>query len=144
MTANKYISLEDSTASRNKKFVVVFPGYNPILDPHETIDTTLDGELDVQRGSVQEVINLTLRVAIEEDAEGFGDQDDLKYFYKLRNPKGSPSDKLTYINHYGQEYIVLMTGQYNPNIQTVYLDGPYAFALIPVTLRVVSITGEGS
>ena len=144
MAINKYITLQDSTASRTKNYVVTFPGYNPILDPHETIDTTLDGELDVQRGSLQEVINLTLRVAIEEDDPDFGNQDDLKYFYKLRNPKGSPSDKITYTNHYGQQYIVVMTGQYNPNIQTVYLEGPYAFALIPVTLRVVSIVAEGS
>jgi hypothetical protein len=135
MTPTKWVTLSDSIAGKTRRFICVFPGYDPMYDPKETIDTSLEGALDVQRGGVYKVFQYVFRVRVDEVNPDYGSQADLEYFYLLKNPRGTPSDVLTLTDHYGNIWSVLLTGQYNPQAQTVYLDGPYAFALIPVTLR---------
>ena len=135
--ANKWVTLSDSTASITKRFICIFPGYNPRKEKRETINTTIDGELDISRGGIYKTYSYVFRVRIDEPDSDYGDQEDLEYFYDLNNPNGSPSDKLTLTDHYGNTWLVAMVGTYDPQVQTVYLDGAYAFALIPVELRVI-------
>jgi hypothetical protein len=143
--ADKYIILQDSNMTKTKRFICVFPGYNPFKERKDTIESTVDGELDIQRGAIYKTFSYNFRVRIEEDDANYGDQADLEYFYDLNEPNGSPSDKITLTDHYGGQWIVVMTGNYDPQVQTVYLDGPYAWALIPVTLRVINhIEDSGS
>jgi len=143
--ANKWITLTDSINSRTKRFICVFPGYFPRKERKDTIDTTLDGELDISRGGVYKTFSYALRVKLEETDNDYGTQADLEYFYDLNNPNGSPSDILTLTDHYGNIWEVAMVGTYSPQAQTIYLDGPYAFAIIPIELKVISaIEDSGS
>ena len=143
--ANKWITLCDSTFEVTKKFICIFPGYYPRMERKDTINTTLEGEYDISRGGVYKSFSYALRVRIEEDDDEYGNQNDLEYFYNLNNPNGSPSDILTLIDHYENAWEVAMVGAYNPNASTIYLDGPYAFAIIPIELRVISkIEDSGS
>ena len=115
------------------------------MERKDTINTTLEGEYDISRGGVYKVFTYALRVRIEEDEDDFGSQADLEYFYSLNNPNGSPSDILFLTDHYENMWEVAMVGVYNPNASTIYLNGPYAFAIIPIELRVISkIEDSGS
>ena len=136
--ANKWITLSDSDNSVTKKFICAFPGYYPRLERKDTINTTLDGELDISRGGIYRTHSYNLRVRIEETDDQYGTQADLEYFYNLNNPNGTPSDLLTLIDHYENMWLVAMVGNYNPQAQTIYLDGPYAYAMIPIELKVIS------
>jgi hypothetical protein len=52
----------------------------------------------------------------------YGTKADLEYFYSLNNPNGSPSNILTFQNHFGTQINVVMAGDFNAQLQGIQVD----------------------
>lgn len=126
--ANFFI-LKNSDSSVEKKFRVIFSGYNRILEKNQSINTTIDGELDVSVGSVKERFIFVVRVRHEEPVSGYGTMADLEYFYRLNNPNGTPSNVITFTNHYGVSFNVIMNGELSQQAQGIQIIGDTAWFL---------------
>ena len=142
--ANRYFLLADSINSRIRKFRVIPSGYAHVLEKQQNVQKTLNGNLDVSVGSVQERYMFTVRVRHTEPATPdlydveYGTKDDLEYFYSLNNPNGSPSNVLSFQNHFGDQISVIMAGDFNAQLQGIQVDGSDAWFLINCAFMNVS------
>jgi len=143
MATNPYFTLEDSAASVTRRFRVLANGFSNILDKAQSIERTIDGDLDISVGSVKEKFSFTVRVRYEEPADGdpylddWGTLADLKYFYSLNNPNGSPSNEITFTDHYETQKTVIMAGDFNSQAQGIMIDGITAWFLVNCTFMVI-------
>ncbi len=139
--ANSYFTLTTSNSSLSKKFKVLYTGYANGLQKTSTVEKTVDGNLDISVGSIHEYFTLTVRVRKAEnaagDTAGMGDEADLKYFYSLNNPLGTPSNHITMVDHYGNTKTVMFLGDYNPQNQSVMIEGENAWILVNINLQVL-------
>lgn len=139
----KYFTLTTSDNSKSKRFRVVFGGYANTFDKAQSIDKTIDGVLDVSVGSIHEKYLFSVRVREEEPNDGdlyaddWGTESDLKYFYSLNNPLGSPSNHITFIDHYENTKTVVMVGDYNSQLQGIMTTGQTAWSIVNCSFLVI-------
>jgi hypothetical protein len=138
-----FLTLITSDNNISKKFRVIFGGYANILDKAQQIDKTIDGKLDISVGSVHERYMVTIRTRDLELVPDYGSQADLKYFYKLNSPNGTPSNHITLIDHFGEMKTVVMMGDYNTQTQGIMILGEDAWYLTGCIFYVIEDT-EGS
>lgn len=145
MATNKYISLKSSDDQFDFQFMVVEGGYHPIKEKKQSMDTTLDSDVDIAQGGIYTRHEYTLRVR-EEEAGGsnFGTLSDLDTLWSLSNPNATPSDRLTLTDHFGNTFTVVMMGDYSPEPFTTVLEGLYAWYYVKIILQVVASEGSGS
>ena len=68
MAVDKFFTLTNSNASLSEKFQVLQSGYKPILEKSQTIDKTLDGNLDISMGGLYLRYEFLVRVRESETA----------------------------------------------------------------------------
>lgn len=134
MTSYNYIELKSSTNSINKKFYVVIGGFEPSLRKLGTIEDTLDGGIDYSVGALREAHNLIIRVKHTSDESGFGALADLRSLFELNNPAGSPSNVITYVDHFGNSHNVYLVGSFDQSLLTTLIDGAQAVYLVKLVL----------
>lgn len=144
MTHYKYFILTNSNTSLSKRFRVVQTEYRPALEKTQSINKTIEGELDISQGSITEIHSYGVRVREDEPEGDYGDMADLKAFYALNNPNGTPSDLLVLTDHYGIDYYAYMIGNYIPMPMGVEIEGIYAWFIIPVQFILAGLVPEGS
>jgi hypothetical protein len=138
--AEKYFVLSTSTGSLTKRFQILQSGYKNILEKTQTVDKTLDGNLDISMGGLYLRFEYLVRVREQEDRPDYGDIADLKTFFSLNNPNGTPSNVITMTTNFGEEYNVVMLGSYSEQYLGVMITGPYSWALVQCYFQSLSAT----
>src|SRR3990172_393694 len=138
MPTNKYITLQDSSGSGGQ-FAVVQGGYKPILERNQTVNKTAAGSPDVAQGGIFERHEYMIRCRDTEDRSGYGTVHELERLWRLNNPNGTPSDKITLIDHYGNSHTTIFIGQFPKQPLTTIIEGSEAWVFIPVTLRFLPV-----
>lgn len=117
--ANAYIMLANSTGTLVKRFRVLADGYLAMLEKTQTRRRTVTGVIDNQEGPVCQRWQFIFKVyetdptdpsKADNDVTGYGRLDHLETFFKLNNPGGSPSNVITFTDHYGNSHSVYLTG----------------------------------
>lgn len=132
MTVVKYFVLTNSNSTLSKKFRVLHSGYNPVLEKAQGAKRTLEGGWDISSGGIRERHEYLVRASFVEleAAAGYGSLEDLKVFYRYNNPNGTPSNRITLTDHFGDSWIVVMDGTFAPQIMGIMTDGPYSYYLV--------------
>jgi hypothetical protein len=137
MATNKYISLKDSVNYKNKKFRVMFEGYLKSLSKNTQVNIGINGGLDVSMGAIYQERRMQIRLRHTEPSSDYGGLSDLEYFYLLNDPNpttGSPSNVITFTDHYNNVANVILSGKLDINTLTTVLEGNYAWFIAPITL----------
>ncbi len=130
-----WLKTSDAGATKSKKFRVVAQGFNDgQLDKAETLDRTVGGGLDHSMGAVYRSWNPTIKVREEEDISDYGDTQDLKDFYGLIDPGGTPSNIITLIDHHQETIEVRMHGSYRSQTLGTSIEGLTAWTLVQLRL----------
>jgi hypothetical protein len=135
-SSRPYIELYDSSSSGGK-FRVPEGGYNPVRDKSGAVNRTADGGIDHAVGAIYEIHQYNIWVRDTELESGYGDKEELKRLFGLNNPNGTPNNRITFYDHFGNQHTVLMIGQEKLQPATVYLSGDSAWFLYPVTLHFI-------
>jgi len=138
MAVDKFFTLTNSNTSLSKKFQVLQSGYKPILEKSQTIDKTLDGNLDVSMGGLYQRYEFLVRVREEETRSNYGNIEDLKTFYSYNSPNEIPSNVITMITNTGEEVSVYMTGQFSEQFLGVMIEGENSWALVQCVFQCLS------
>jgi hypothetical protein len=137
MPTNAYITLQDSSGSGGD-FAVVMGGYKPTLEKEQTINRTIGGTIDVSQGAVLERHEYLVRCRDTEDRTGYGTVHELERLWRLNNPNGTPSDKITFIDHYGNSNTAIFIGEFPRSAITTILEGSGAWFFVPISLFLVT------
>ncbi len=137
MASNSYFTLTTSSGSLSKKFTVSQTGYQPGKTKQQSEQITIDGSLDISMGSIIERHIYTVKVRETEDRSGYGDLSDLDYFFSLNNPIGTPTNKLTFVDHHGVSQHCYMVGDHIPSPLSTVIEGGDAWFFVQCTLRIV-------
>lgn len=135
MTTVPYVILTDSAGYVSKRFRIPNGMYSPILDKKVNIQDCLDGDIDVQMGSVRDAWQVTFRVRETEIDSNFGTKDDLEYFYRLVAPNGVLNNLITMTDFWGAEHDVYLVGPMPRVPLTTILEGVNAWFHLGVTIR---------
>ena len=137
MTTVSYIILQDSSGSGGQ-FAVVMGGYRVIQEKNQTINRTAGGNTDIAQGGIFERHEYMIRCQTSEDRAGYGDLAELERLWRLNNPNGDPTDRITFTDHFGNVKLVVFAGEFPRNAITTLLEGSGAWYFIPVALMVAS------
>lgn len=132
-----YIEFKTSDAgvTKSAKFRVIAQGYDDGLpEKAENIERTIGGGIDYSSGAVYLSWNPMIRVRHTESETGYGTLADLLYFYELNNPNGTPSNKITFIDHHQTEYTVFMVGAFRKGLMGCKVEGGEAWYTVQVQL----------
>jgi hypothetical protein len=136
MTTVPYIILQDSSGSGGQ-FAVVQGYYKPILERNQTVNKTVAGSVDIAQGGIYEKHEYMLRCRESEDRSGYGTVQELERLWRLNNPNGDPTDKITFIDHFSNTLTVVFVGEFSRNAITTILSGSGAWFFVPVILMEV-------
>ena len=138
-TTYKYFSLTTSNSGLSKRFRVRDGGYKIVRDKKQGAATTLDGTMDISQGGIYKAYQFTIWVYdVDPTGDGnWGTLADLHTFHDLNNPNGTPSDKLTMVDHYGDSCTVVFMGSLDETPVTVILSGENAIYFFQVVLQKV-------
>lgn len=126
-TIRDYIILETDDRLISKKFTVLKQDYDDgTQERSETIKKTISGGLSKDIGEIYTSWSMIIKVRAEEPKEGYGNRDNLEYFWKLNNPNATPSNIITFVDHRGYEYKVNIKGNMRKNLITVAVEGTEA------------------
>lgn len=129
------LKTSDGGATLSKKFAVVAAGYDDgTPDKAETLERTVGGGLNRNLGAIYKSWSPMIHVRHTEDREGYGTLADLEYFYNLNNPNGTPSDKITFIDHHGTSRTVLISGQLKKAILGFKIEGLNAWYVVAIRM----------
>jgi len=137
--SNQYIVIADSVPTKTKRFRVVQGGWKPTMNKRQTINETIDGDLDICLGSIYKTLQYVVRLGETENDTNYGTKAELEYFFSLNNPSpttGQPSNLLSITDHYGTSMTGYMVGQLTPEPMTTIISGEYAYFLIPIEIRI--------
>lgn len=140
MAVTDYFSLTTSDGNLSKQFQVLLSGYKPNLEKSQTVDKTIDGGLDISMGGLYRRDEYLVRVRQEETREGYGDLEDLRTFFSLNNPNGTPSNVITLVSHSGDAYNVVMLGSFSEQLLGVMVEGQSAWSLVQCVFQFLSVT----
>jgi len=135
MPTNSYFTLATSDGQLSRKFMVIQSGYEPVKEKMQTINTTINGGLDVSFGAIYETHSYIVRVRHTESREGYGSKADLETFYSLNNPNATPGPLLKLTDHYGVNHDVYMIGQNAPVPLSVSIEGSEAYFNVRCVFR---------
>jgi hypothetical protein len=138
MTQYDYIVLSSSDNSITGKFTVIQEGYNPSLEAIQNVSDTIDGGVDVQVGPIVEIRGMLIKCRHTEDRVGYGTLATLESLFRLRNPKGTPSNIITYTDNLGSQYQVIFIDNWQQALLAHQVEGLYAWSLIKITLRILA------
>lgn len=138
MATNAYFTLTNSNSSLSKKFTVSQTGYQPGITKQQSEKITLDGTPDISMGSLVKRHVYTVKVRETESRSGYGTLANLETFYSYNNPIGTPTNKLTLIDHYGVSHYCYMVGDYIPAPLSTVIEGGDAWFFVQCTFRLVS------
>lgn len=138
MPVNPYITLTNSTSTVTKYFRVVADGYDDGL-PEKTVSMskTVGGGIDVSQGAIYKSWSPTIKVRASEPETGYGTMGELETFFSYNNPNGSPSDKITMIDHHGNSYTVVILGDMRKATLSAVIEGNSAWFLVRLRLQQV-------
>jgi hypothetical protein len=137
MATVPYVILQDSSGSGGQ-FAVVQGGYKPLLERNQTVNRTAAGTPDVAQGGILERHEYMIRCRDEEDRAGYGTIHELERLWRFNNPNGTPSDKITLIDHYSVSHTAVFIGEFPRSAISTILTGECAWFFIPVNLLVVA------
>ena len=135
MTTYAYIVLQDSSGSGGN-FAVPMGGYNPEGDREQSINKTVGGTYDISQGENFEIHRYTIRCRHTEDRSGYGTFGELIRLWKLNNPKGTPTDRITFTDHFGVVHYAYFEGKIPWGAITTVIEGLQAWYFVPIVLRV--------
>lgn len=135
MPTNAYITLQDSSGSGGY-FAVVMGGYQPIDQRDQTVNKTAGGTYDISQGANFGVHQYTIRCRHTESRSGYGTFGELLRLWQLNSPGGTPSDRITFIDHFGVTHYAYFKGEFPRQAVTTILEGADAWYFIPITLFV--------
>lgn len=135
MATNAYITLQDSSGSGGY-FAVVMGGYQPINQRDQTVNKTAGGTYDISQGVNFEIHQYTIRCRETEERNGYGTFGELRRLWSLNNPNGTPSDRITFIDHFGTTKYCYFKGEFPWQAVTTILEGICAWYFVPITLYV--------
>lgn len=125
-----FIWLITSDGSLAKKFKVLQQDYDDgTLEKSESAERTISGGIDHSVGGIYTTWSPIIRVAFEDSRPDFGTVSDLEYFYSLNNPKDTPSNTITFIDHRQYEHKVRFMGPLKKNLITIAVEGEDAVFL---------------
>jgi hypothetical protein len=139
MAFNEYFTLTTSDIGLSKHFQVLLSGYKPNLEKSQTVDKTVDGNLDISMGGLYRRNEYLVRVRQNETREGYGDLEDLRTFFSLNNPNGTPSNVITLVTHTEQVYNVVMLGSFSEQLLGVMVEGVSAWSLVLCVFQFLSV-----
>lgn len=137
MPTNSYFTLTTSDALFSKKFSVIQSGYEALKEKMQSVQTTINGGLDISFGGIYEIHNYVVRVRHSEPRSGFGTKADLETFYELNNPNAVPTPVIKLTDHYGAEHSVYIIGQHAPAPLSVTIAGNDAWFNVKCTFRFI-------
>ena len=128
--------IANPAAFAGHKFVVIQDSYKPTLTKASSQQRAMDGTLDQTDGSVtfsgQYVLRVTETPSSENTADHYGSQDDLEDYFILNNPKGTPSNLITLVDHYGNTHNGFLIGDHSPQPLTTILEGEDAHFFVAI------------
>jgi hypothetical protein len=131
---SKYIWLTTSDQSLSKRFMVLQQDYDGGTESkQEEIIKTISGGIEHSIGAVSTQWRMIVRVRNWDDDTN-GNLSDLEHFFSLNNPNGTPSNLLTFVDHYGYEHKVIMLGNMKKNLVATVIEGPDALYLYRLEL----------
>jgi len=133
-----YFTLQNSNSSLTKRFRVIYGGYANTLEKAQTIEKTIAGDLDVSVGSIRESFAFVVRLRYEEENSDYGTLNELKSFYSLNNTLGIPSNQITFTDHYGNQKVVIMAGNFNAQVQGIEIEGTTAWYIVNCMFMVIN------
>lgn len=133
MATFPYFVLVNSTNTVEKKFRVVLGGRRRTLKKSTNVETTVNGELDISSGSIREIHQYIVKVRETEPETGYGNINDLEYFFRLNSPNASPSMVLTLIDHFGNSHNAIMIGDFSDNLLGIMIEGATAWSTVETT-----------
>lgn len=146
MAINPYIVLATSTGSPSYKFKVVEGGYNVVLDKAQTENETIGG-IDVAMGTVHEIHEYIVKVrqsrwiissgSYRQEEDDVGILSNLEDFYRLNNPKATPTNVITLTDHYGVVKSVYFVGQFPKKPVSSIIEGGNAIFFMQIRFRVI-------
>jgi hypothetical protein len=132
--ANNYISMNDSVGATTseKKFKAIEMA--PSLTRFDSIDYTLGGKVDKQAGPTAQAWRYTLFVPIGTTGSTteWGNSIDLQTFYMRDNANATPTDVVTFTDHFSSSHYVYFAGDIDIQPLCTVLDGSAAYYLIPI------------
>lgn len=140
MVQYSYILLQtsDAGATLSKRFRVIAEGYNDgQLSKSQSVEKTVGGGLDASVGAVYKSWNPIIRVKHTEEDSNYGNLADLKTFYNYNDPGGTPSNVITFVDHHGQNYNVIMTGDFQSQVLGCMIEGTNSHYMVQLTLEEV-------
>ena len=136
--ANDYIWLktDDAGATLSKKFRVIAEGYDDgTMSKSMAIEKTIGGGIDASMGEVYKSWMPIIKVRHTEPISGYGTLDDLKTFYSYTNPGGTPSNRITFIDHHGTSYTIVMIGELKKQMLSAIIEGEDAWSIVAVVFQ---------
>ena len=138
MAEYAYVWLKSSDNSISKKFRVIAQGYDDgTLEKAENLERTIGGGVNQSQGAVYTIWNPIIRVRETETEVDYGNLSDIKTLYELNNPNGTPSNKITFIDHHGVQHLVLTSGAFKKALMGVKIEGNQAW--FTLGLRLIKI-----
>jgi len=139
MAVYPYIVLSDDHPlyQTAKRFVVVQDSYRPVIEKAGSVTKTVNGKLDIAAGAVFQLRSMKIRARLVPQDTDYGTYDDLKYFFSLNNPNGSPSNILEMTDHYGEVHNVVFAPKFEPILLGVLLDGVNSSYLVDVMFHII-------
>src|SRR4030043_157480 len=102
MAVTAYMTLTNSNSSLSKRFRVIAEGYdNGTPTKNQSLSRTVGGGIDVSQGGILRTWSPTIRVRHTEPVADYGTLANLETFYGYNNPNGTPTDKITFVDHHG-------------------------------------------
>jgi hypothetical protein len=130
-----YMELKTSDASVVKRFRVLAQGYDDgTLRKAESLDRTIGGGIDHSVGAIYVDWNPVIRVRHTEIDTDYGTLADLRYFYELNDPSGTPSNDVAFFDHHNIEHTVHLVGDFQKAIMGTKTEGTLAWVLVKVQL----------
>lgn len=130
-----YMELKTSDASVLKRFRVLAQGYDDgTLRKAESLERTIGGGIDHSVGAVYVDWNPVIRVRHTETDSNYGTLAELRTFYELNDPSGTPSNDITFIDHHSVEHIIHLVGDFQKAIMGTKTEGTLAWVLVKVQM----------
>ena len=133
-----WLKTDDAGVTLSKKFRVVAEGYDDgSLDKSQSIEKTIGGGIDASTGEIYKSWAAIIKVRETEIEANYGDLEDLETFYSYNNPGGTPSDRITLVDHHGNNYVVLILGAFQKMYLGVKIEGEHAWLLVKMMMQEV-------
>ena len=134
-TSYMWLKTSDAGTTKSKKFRVIAEGYDDgTPDKAMSMERTIGGGLDISQGAIYKSWSPVIKVRHTEIEADYGNLDDLEYFYNLNDPGATPNNIVTFIDHHGNSYTVMMIGEFRKQLLSAVIEGQHAWYLARVKM----------